>query len=169
MDEQKIGEKSAYGKQSLWQWILLYIILAGVVYIVIYFVFFHKQNPYSYSNSKTNATKPTAQAENGVYKSMAKDKIGMVMTDPKGMTLYTFAKDTIGGSNCTGTCLKIWPAYVAKSKTGNLPANISVITRPDGTFQYAWKGMPLYYYNKDGDSGDAYGNGIGNVWSVIKL
>lgn len=99
---------------------------------------------------------------------MSKDKVGMVMTDTKGMTLYTYAKDTPGMSNCTGQCLSNWPAYTAKSQTGNFPANISVIKRPDGTLQYAWKNKPLYYYFKDKDSGDAYGNGIGGVWSVVK-
>jgi predicted lipoprotein with Yx(FWY)xxD motif len=28
--------------------------------------------------------------------------------------------------------------------------------------------MPLYYYAKDKDSGDAYGDNIGGVWFVVK-
>ena len=171
MEEQSTEVKSAYGKRPLWQWILLYVVVGGLIYAGIYFAFLHKGNS-SYSNSSASATKPTnqpTQVQNGVYKIMSKDKLGMVMTDPKGMTLYTFAKDTTGVSNCTGKCLANWPAYTAPSQTGNLHMNISVITRPDGTLQYAWKGMPLYYFVKDGDSGDAYGNGVGGVWSVIKL
>ena len=171
--EEQTENKSAYGKRPLWQWILLYVVIGGLVYAGIYFAFLHKgNNQYSYSNKSTSATKPTSQptqAQNGVYKMMSKDKLGVVMTDLKGMTLYTFAKDTTGVSNCTGKCLTNWPAYVAPSKTGTFPANISVITRPDDTLQYAWEGMPLYYFVKDGDSGDTYGNGVGGVWSVIKL
>ncbi len=168
MEGQQSEGKSAYGKRSLWQWIALYVVIGVIIYGVIYFALFHKQNPYSSSNTSANSANQTQQVQKSVYKMMSKDKLGMVMTDPKGMTLYTFAKDTSGVSNCSGGCLHAWPAYVAPSQTGNFPANMSVIKRSDGTLQYAWKGMPLYYYSKDGDSGDAYGNGIGGVWTVIK-
>lgn len=173
MEEQQTEVKSAYSKRPLWQWILLYVVIGGLIYAGIYFAFLHKGNSsYSYNNSTSSAAKPTnqpTQIQNSVYKMMSKDKLGMVMTDLKGMTLYTYAKDTPGVSNCTGKCLANWPPYIAPSQTDNVPENISVIKRPDGTLQYAWKDMPLYYYVKDGDSGDAYGNGIGNVWSVIKF
>lgn len=126
--------------------------------------------------TKTTVTTPVEKVSptseltmNSVYKSMSKGKLGNVMTDMKGITLYTYAKDASGASNCSGTCLKNWPAYEAKSETGNFPENISVIKRSDGTLQYTWKGMPLYYYIKDKDSGDAYGDGVGSVWAVIKL
>ena len=162
---KSVEGKSAYGKRPLWQWIVLYLVIAIIVYGIIYYLFVHKQNPYT---NQASTSQQTHQVQNSVYKMMSKDKLGNVMTDLKGMTLYTFAKDTTGTSNCTGQCLSNWPAYVAPSATGNLPADITVIKRSDGTLQYAWKGMPLYYYAKDGDSGDAYGNGIGGVWSVVK-
>jgi len=170
MEEGKKEEtKSAYGKRPLWQWITLYIIIGIIVYGLIYYLFLNKHNPYSYqSGSSKQIQKPAQVQNNNVYKMTSKEKLGMVMTDLKGMTLYTYAKDVTSTSNCTGQCLKNWPAYTAHSQTGNFPENISVITRPDGTLQYAWKGMPLYYFVKDGDSGDAYGNGVGGVWSVIK-
>jgi len=166
MEEKKSNEpKSSYGKRPLWHWIALYVVVAIIVYGIIYSVFIHKQNPYS---TQTNSAQQVQPSQNSVYKMMSKGKLGNVMTDPKGMTLYTFAQDTSGMSNCNGACLQAWPPYKATSQSGTFSANISVIKRSDGTLQYAWKGMPLYYYNKDGDSGDAYGNGIGGVWSVIK-
>lgn len=164
MEETTTEEKSGYGKRPLWQWIVMYLVIAVVVYGAIYYLFLHKQN--SYSTQAQSAPKTTVM-QNSVYKMMPKGKLGTVLTDPKGMTLYTYAQDTTDMSNCIGACLKAWPAYVARSDT-NLPANITVIKRSDGTMQFAWKGMPLYYFSKDGDSGDAYGNGIGGVWSVIK-
>jgi predicted lipoprotein with Yx(FWY)xxD motif len=173
---EETQEKSGYGKRPMWQWIVLYLVVAVIVYGAIYYFVLHKQNPYSGTNGsqgymmqKTQQVKPTQATQNGVYKMMNKEKLGMVMTDPKGMTLYTFANDTTGVSNCgAGKCLTNWPPYTAQSQTGTLPANISVIKRSDGTLQYAWKGMPLYYFTKDKDSGDAYGNGVGGVWSVVK-
>ncbi len=32
-------QKKGYGKRPLWQWILLYIVVAGVVYALIWFLF----------------------------------------------------------------------------------------------------------------------------------
>jgi len=145
--------KSTYGKKPLWQWVAIYLVVGVVVYGVIYYVFMHKQNSYMYQSNSTQQAQqviPT-QTQNSVYKMMTKGKLGTVMTDMKGMTLYTFAKDTSGVSNCSDKCLQLWPPFIAKSQLGPLPANISVITRSDGTLQYAWKGMPLYYYTKDGD------------------
>lgn len=165
MEEQQTEQKSVYSKRPLWQWILLYVVIGGIIYAGIYFAFLHKQNPYVYN--KNNTTMP-ATHQNDVYKFMSKGKLGRVMTDLKGMTLYTFAKDKVGTSNCTGACLQAWPAYAAPSQTNNLPANISILKRSDGSLQYAWKGMPLYFYAKDEDSGDTYGNGINGLWSVIK-
>ena len=163
-------KKSAYSNRPVWQWVLIYLVIAIVVYGAIYFLFLHKNN--SYGNIPSTNTAKTVKQQvvpnNIVYKMMAKDKLGTVMTDSKGMTLYTYAKDTSGVSNCSGKCLSAWPAFVAPSQSGNLPADISVVSRSDGTLQYAWKGMPLYYYVKDGDAGDAYGNGVGGVWSVVK-
>jgi len=42
---------------------------------------------------------------------MVDTKMGKVFATEKGMTLYTFDKDTKGKSNCDGDCLKMWPAY----------------------------------------------------------
>ena len=109
-----------------------------------------------------------AAAQNSVYMMKTSSSLGSILTDPKGMTLYTYSKDTKGASNCSSGCLKAWPAYVAPSATGSFPANISVIKRTDGTLQYAWNGMPLYYFQGDKKAGDTNGNGIGGVWAVVK-
>lgn len=110
-----------------------------------------------------------AMMTNTVYKSMSDAKLGSIMTDAKGMTLYTYAKDTTGVSNCSGQCLAIWPAYIAPASASNLPTDVTVIKRTDGTMQYAYKGIPLYYYSKDKKSGDVNGNGVLQQWSVVKL
>ena len=93
------------------------------------------------------------------------------MADFNGMTLYTYDKDTAGVSNCTGGCLKAWPAYTSGATAqGSFPDGITVITRSDdGSKQFAWKGMPLYYYATDVKAGDITGDGVGNVWHIVKL
>ncbi len=31
-------KNSGYGKRPLWQWILIYVVIGGIIYAVIYFV-----------------------------------------------------------------------------------------------------------------------------------
>lgn len=85
-----------------------------------------------------------------------------------GMTLYTFDKDTKGVSNCTGSCAEIWPPYTTATTSSTLPANVTLITRTDGSMQFAYKGMPLYYYTGDQKAGDATGDGFNGIWHVVK-
>jgi hypothetical protein len=40
-DEQQ-KPKKGYGKRPMWQWVLLYVILAIIVYGLIYIIFIHK-------------------------------------------------------------------------------------------------------------------------------
>ena len=90
-----------------------------------------------------------------------------VMTGANGMTLYTFDKDTAGSgkSVCNGQCATNWPPFTAA--TSEPPGgDWSVITRDDGSKQWAWSGKPLYYYAKDQKSGDVTGDNFNKVWHV---
>lgn len=123
----------------------------------------------------TETTNPTPVAKgntpsNNIYMSKTDAAKGNYLTDFEGKTLYTYDKDTSGVSNCEGACLTAWPAYTSGATAqGTMPANISVITRSDGSKQFAWKGMPLYYFSGDSKSGDINGDGVGGVWHIIKL
>lgn len=117
----------------------------------------------------TNNSAMVAPSDN-IYKTMTDAAKGKYMTDFNGMTLYTYDKDTAGVSNCTAGCLKAWPAYSSGATAqSTLPENISVITRTDGSKQFAWKGMPLYYYVSDTKAGDITGDGVGGVWHIVKM
>lgn len=92
-----------------------------------------------------------------------------VLTDAKGMTLYTYDKDTKNVSNCTGQCLTYWPPFLTSGQApSGLPTNLGTLKRSDGSTQYTWNSMPLYYYSADKKAGDTTGNGIGGIWHVIK-
>jgi predicted lipoprotein with Yx(FWY)xxD motif len=106
----------------------------------------------------TPTTSPVMQ--NSVYKMMSNSK-GSYLTDEKGMTLYTYSKDTTGVSNCSGKCIANWPAYGPTTQPTGLPTDVTVITRLDKSLQYAWKGMPLYYFVSDTKAGDVTGDGVG--------
>jgi predicted lipoprotein with Yx(FWY)xxD motif len=94
-----------------------------------------------------------------------KTVIGVVLTDAQDMTLYHFAKDTPGKSNCAGGCARIWPPLKARSNAKPVGA-FTIITRDNGASQWAHKGMPLYTYMNDNKPGDVTGEGVNNVWSV---
>jgi predicted lipoprotein with Yx(FWY)xxD motif len=44
----------------------------------------------------------------------------------------------------------------------------TVITRDDGSKQWAYKGKPLYAWAKDTRPGDTTGGGVNNVWRIAK-
>lgn len=92
---------------------------------------------------------------------------GKVLVDSKGMTLYTFTKDTSGKSVCNGPCAANWPPLSAPADA-KADHDYSIVTRDDGTRQWAYKGMPLYGWIKDAKPGDTTGDGVNQVWQVAK-
>lgn len=90
-----------------------------------------------------------------------------VLTDSAGRTLYIFDKDTPGKSNCTGGCLTVWPAFVAKlgAKT---EGDVDLVAS-QGVQQWAFKGKPLYYFAGDANPGDRNGDGSGGSWHVVPV
>jgi predicted lipoprotein with Yx(FWY)xxD motif len=110
-----------------------------------------------------------AFAEHHAVKVAKKEGIGNYLTDIKGMTLYTFKKDTPGKSVCEGPCVDNWPLFFrekVEAKDGLAAADFGVITRADGKKQTTYKGMPLYYFIKDAKPGDTLGQGVKDVWSA---
>lgn len=92
---------------------------------------------------------------------------GKALVDQNGMSLYTFDRDAPGKSNCTGLCATSWPPLAATSDTG-ATGDWSVVTRADGTKQWAYKGKPLYHWKDDKKAGDATGDGFNNVWHLAQ-
>ncbi len=101
-----------------------------------------------------------------IHAVQAKDGI---LTNPAGMTLYTFDKDAAGSgkSVCNGPCAANWPPVAATAVDVGL-GDWSVIARDDGSKQWAYKGKPLYTWIKDAKPGDKTGDGFNNAWRVAK-
>ncbi|UZE23740.1 hypothetical protein LOY67_27770 [Pseudomonas sp. B21-056] len=97
----------------------------------------------------------------------AMEKDGM-LTDHKGMTLYTFAKDAGGKSMCNDKCATNWPPLMAKEGAKSM-GEWTVIKRDDGSMQWAYDGKPLYTFIKDTAPGDKTGDGLmDGAWKVAK-
>jgi len=92
-----------------------------------------------------------------------------VMVGPNGMTLYTFDRDAAGSgkSACNGQCAANWPPLMAGADA-KATGSWSIVTRDDGTKQWAYQGKPLYYWTKDQKPGDKTGDGFNNVWKTAK-
>ena len=92
-----------------------------------------------------------------------------VLKNAKGLTLYYFTPDTATTVACTGGCVSNWPPLLATSGTPTsnpaLPGQLTVLNGANGN-QVLYNGHPLYTYVKDGDAGDAYGQGVGGKWFV---
>jgi len=99
-------------------------------------------------------------------------KVGSVtvLTNATGSTVYTFAADSPGKSNCYGDCASYWPPVTGSPSAPGIPGTFGTTTRTDGTKQVTWNGHPLYTYVGDSSSGQANGNNLnlnGGVWHEI--
>lgn len=107
-----------------------------------------------------------ALAETGIGRVKTADG-GEVYADAKGMTLYTFDKDSAGKSNCEGDCAAKWPPLMAP-EGATAEGAFAPIARGDGSMQWAMDGKPLYLWAKDAAPGDATGDGVGGVWHAAR-
>src|SRR5262245_13967382 len=88
-----------------------------------------------------------------------------VLVNRHRMTLYSLSVEYKGKFICTmSNCLSLWkPLVVAKGVTPTGVAHLSVLKRPDGRSQVAYRGRPLYTFSLDKRAGDVKGNGFKDV------
>jgi predicted lipoprotein with Yx(FWY)xxD motif/plastocyanin len=98
-------------------------------------------------------------------------KLGDILADGAGRTLYLFTKDTKNTSNCYGACATAWPPFYTngapQAGTGVDASMLGTTTRTDGKVQVTYNGAPLYYFAKDTKLGDATGQDVGKVWFAV--
>ena len=110
-----------------------------------------------------------AQAAGGVTVAVATSKLGDILVDGEGRTLYAFTKDQGGKSACSGQCADNWPALkgTATAGTGVQASLLSSSMQANGDAQVTYGGRPLYYFAGDNKPGDVNGQGVGNVWYAV--
>jgi predicted lipoprotein with Yx(FWY)xxD motif len=99
-------------------------------------------------------------------------RMGKVVVNQDGYTLYLFTKDSKdpSKSNCNGTCAKIWPPALTDGTPSidGVPADlVGTVTREDGTKQITIGGWPVYTYIGDKKPGAWKGQFVGGTWFVI--
>jgi predicted lipoprotein with Yx(FWY)xxD motif len=90
-------------------------------------------------------------------------RLGQILADAQGRTLYQFLPEKGGRVVCTGACLRAWPADLAPSVAAGagVKGQLAVIARADGGQQVTYNTWPLYFFS--GDSGPDQTNGQGIV------
>jgi predicted lipoprotein with Yx(FWY)xxD motif len=102
-------------------------------------------------------------------------KLGQILVDGQGRTLYLFEADKAGRSTCDGACASAWPPYLSsgapQAGSGVTGALLGSSRRGDGGgAQVTYHGHPLYYYAGDSRPGDTAGQGLnqfGAKWYVL--
>jgi predicted lipoprotein with Yx(FWY)xxD motif len=89
---------------------------------------------------------------------LGRDEI--VFANAKGMTLYTYEMDVAGSgkSMCVAECTEKWRPFLVQQAGFKPTGAWSVISREDGSKQWALAGKPLYTFVNDVDPGSVHGN-----------
>jgi predicted lipoprotein with Yx(FWY)xxD motif len=128
----------------------------------------------SAASGSAPTAKPTAYGAATRAVSTRHTKLGTIIVDSKGRTLYLFEKDKTTKSNCYGACASLWPPAAASGKpkagSGVKQSKLGVTTRKGGGRQLTYGGHPLYRYSADRKAGQTSGEGLnayGAYWYVV--
>jgi predicted lipoprotein with Yx(FWY)xxD motif len=127
-------------------------------------------SPYGGSASST----PAPASGGGTSVKLASTKLGKVLVDSQGRTLYLFEADKGPMSACSGACAVAWPPLTSTGKptagTGLAASKLGTAKRSDGAAEVTYNGHPLYTYAGDGAPGQTNGQGLddyGAEWYVL--
>jgi predicted lipoprotein with Yx(FWY)xxD motif len=114
-------------------------------------------------------TTTAAQGASGTTVAVTSSKLGNILVDGDGRTLYAFTKDKGDQSACSGGCATNWPALTgtATAGTGVQASLLSTSMQANGDSQVTYGGRPLYYFAGDAKPGDTNGQGVGNLWFAL--
>lgn len=125
------------------------------------------------SSSSTGSASPSTSASATIAVA-TNSKLGQILVDGKGITVYLFVKDTGTSSTCYTSCAQLWPPVLTsgapQAGTGATASLLGTTTRTDGKVEVTYAGHPLYYFVSDKLPGDATGQGIdnfGGLWWVL--
>jgi predicted lipoprotein with Yx(FWY)xxD motif len=130
------------------------------------------------TTTTTRAGTAPASARSGTASvtTIASGSLGTILVDSSGRTLYRYTPDGTGKTTCTGACATAWPPLTVPSGTthvvgsgGVTASELGTITRPGGTLQVTFEGMPLYRFAGDTAAGQTKGQGVAGTWFVVTV
>jgi predicted lipoprotein with Yx(FWY)xxD motif len=127
-----------------------------------------------YGAAGNSGAAPSKAASSATSVALASSKLGKILVDSQGRTLYLFAADKGTTSTCYGACASLWPPLTVtgtpKAGTGITASLLGTTRRTDGTTEVTYAGHPLYYYAPDTAAGDVTGQNLsqfGAKWYVL--
>ena len=102
---------------------------------------------------------------------VAQTKLGRILVNSEGRTLYLYVKDRGTKSACSRRCAQVWPpATVSGAPTagpGVAAAKLTTTRGADNGRQLVYNGHPLYTLSADVRPGQINGEGFLGTWFVI--
>ena len=102
-------------------------------------------------------------------------KLGRIVVNSGGMTLYQNTREKNGVTRCSNSCARNWPPLLVtrsekvKAGPGINASKFGKVKRPDSHYyQVTYYGKPLYRSFRDVKRGNVNGEGIGGIWFAIK-
>jgi len=119
-------------------------------------------------------SRAAAATQSSTTVSTATSKLGRILADSRGRTLYLFENDKRGHSACAGACATYWPPLLTRGKPtaarAAKQALLGTTRRADGTTQVTYAGHPLYRFLQDTKPGQTTGQDLhdfGAGWYVL--
>ncbi|HEV3095499.1 MAG TPA: hypothetical protein VG104_00010 [Candidatus Dormibacteraeota bacterium] len=127
------------------------------------------------ANAATPAPTPTPTATPAAPATVIASqnaRLGTILTDAQGRTLYYFVPERGGKIVCSSSaCTTYWPPSLGGNPTGGtgVTGQLGVIARTGGAQQITYNTWPLYTFAGDSAAGQTNGQGVvgfGGKWLV---
>ncbi len=126
------------------------------------------------SSADVSRATPSADSSGVASIELADSKLGKILVDGTGDTLYLFQADRGAMSTCTGACATAWPPLLTNGRPiagpGLSASKLGTVKRSDGATEVTYNGHPLYTFAGDGSPGQTAGEGslgFGAEWDVL--
>ena len=128
----------------------------------------------SATSATSSSSASSATGQQATVAVVKNPKLGTILVDSQGRTLYLFEKDSGTTSECSGACAVAWPPVRHHWPSDGRHRRDGLVDRHhqarDGKTQVTYNGHPLYTFVDDGKAGDTNGEGVnayGAEWYAV--
>lgn len=126
--------------------------------------------------ASAEAPSSTAHAARAAKVQLRATKLGKILVNASGFTLYRFTSDPRNKNTClmVSECTQTWPPYTTTGRPtaggGAKASLLSTIRLPNGRKQVTYAGHPLYLYapaSERGETGYVGQMSFGGSWDAV--
>jgi predicted lipoprotein with Yx(FWY)xxD motif len=119
-----------------------------------------------------HSNRPAADASRAATVQLRHTRLGSILVNSAGHTLYEFTKDHSRQSACASTsgCSSVWPSLQASGRPTAGPGIKASLLSKTSRNQVTYAGHPLYTYSGDSGPGQTSYVGVrsfGGTWDAI--